>query len=129
MTQEEFIKVLDEKGYSYEIEGDKIVVNHKRFVDLRSLTSLPPDVVFNNGEGVNLRSLTYLPPGAEFRNKGGVGLNSLKTLPPDVVFKNGGGGVYLESLAGGWFENWSGNIEGVDSRMLLNHMISKGIFI
>ena len=26
MTQKEFIEVLDEKGYSYKIEGDKIIV-------------------------------------------------------------------------------------------------------
>jgi hypothetical protein len=96
---------------------------------LSSLQTLPPDVVFNNEGGVNLRSLTYLPPDVVFNNRGGVGLNSLKTLPPGVEFKNGRGDVYLESLAGGWFDNWSGNIEGVDSRILLNSMISKGIFI
>jgi len=26
MTREEFIQILDKKGYSYKIEGDKIIV-------------------------------------------------------------------------------------------------------
>ena len=57
MTQEEFIEILKEEGYSYDIEGDKLVVTHERDVDLRALTSLPPGVVFSNGGGVYLRAL------------------------------------------------------------------------
>ena len=57
MTQEEFIEVLDKKGYSYEREGNKIVVTYKFYVDLVSLTSLPPGVVFNNVGGVYLEFL------------------------------------------------------------------------
>ena len=148
MTQEEFIGVLDEKGYSYKIEGDKLVVTRKGYVDLNSLTSLPPDVVFNNGGGVNLRSLTSLPPDVVFNNVLDVNLNSLTSLPPDVEFKNGGGvdlysltslppgvefnnggSVYLRSLIGGGFEHWSGNIDGIYNKMLLNLMIKQGVFI
>jgi hypothetical protein len=88
MTNEEFIKILDKKGYSYEIEGDKIIVTHDWDVYLESLTSIPPGVEFKNG-----------------------------------------GGVHLGSLVSGWFEDWSGNIEGIDSKRLLNVMISKGVFI
>jgi hypothetical protein len=29
MTQEEFISVLNGKGYSYEIEGDQIIITRK----------------------------------------------------------------------------------------------------
>ena len=128
MTQEEFIEVLDNEGYSYEIEGDKIVVNHKRHVYLGSLTSLPPGVEFRNKGDVYLNSLTSLPPGAEFRNKGGVGLSQLKTLPPGAEFRNEGN-VYLDSLVGRRFSDWNGNIDGIDSKRLLNLMISKGVFI
>ena len=106
MKQEEFIKVLDEKRYPYEIEGNKIVVTHKGFVDLRSLTSLPPGVEFKNRGFVDLESLTSLPPGVEFNN---------------------GGDVYL-NLIGGWFGKWEGNIKGISSKRLLNLMISKGVF-
>ncbi len=49
MTQEEFIEVLDNKGYSYEIEGDKIVVSYQWTVNLESLKKLPSGVEFNNG--------------------------------------------------------------------------------
>ena len=147
MTREEFIQILNDKGYSYEIEGDKIVVTHEGSVDLESLKTLPPGVEFNNeghvyldslktlppgvefnnGRDVYLQSLETLPPGVEFKNKGDVDLRSLKTLPPGVVFKKGEN-VYLDSLTGYWFYNWKGNIEGIDSNTLLNGMIKRGIF-
>ena len=109
MTREEFIWVLDNEGYSYEIEGDNIVVTHKWTVHLNSLTSLPS--------------------GVEFKNVSSVYLNSLASLPPGVEFKNGSFGfVFLNSLIGGFFSHWSGNIDGIDNKRLLNFMISKGIF-
>ena len=158
MTQEEFIKVLDKKKYSYEIEGDKIVVTHKGKLNLDSLTSIPPGVVFENRFEVFLRSLTFIPPGVVFNNKGNkrdfwwdnrapVYLDSLTSLHPGVVFKNEGyvilnyltsispgvefknrGDVRLKSLKGDWFYKWEGNIEGIDSKRLLNKMISIGLF-
>ena len=125
MTRDEFIKVLDEKGYSYEIVGDKIIVTCGGHVWLGSLTSLPPGVEFRNRGYVELDSLTYLPPGVEFNNGGYVGLGYIISLPPGVMFKNEGK-VYLRSLIGGWIDDWSGNIEGID---LLNVMIKRGMFI
>ena len=107
MTQEEFINVLNKEGYSYEIEGDKIIVTYKWNVYLNSLTSLPPSVVFRNGGYVNLVSLTSLPPGVEFKNEGD---------------------VYLPSLIDGFFNRWEGNIEGIAPRRLFDLMISKGVF-
>ena len=107
MTQEEFIKVLDEEGYSYEIEGDRIVVTYGYGVDLSALTSIPPGVEFKNGGYVDLESLTSLPPGVEFKN---------------------GEDVYLGLLIGRWFDEWQGNIEGIDSKRLLNVMIKQGVF-
>ena len=127
MTREEFIKVLDRKKYSYKIQGDNIIVTHKGSVWLNSLTSLPPGVEFENGGGVYLDALTSLPPGVEFKNWSGVNLNSLTSLPPGVVFRNGGF-ISLSSLTGDYFNRWEGNIEGVNSKRLLNLMISKGIF-
>jgi hypothetical protein len=110
MTQEEFIKVLNDKGYYYEIKEDKIIVTYKVNVWLDSLTSLPPGVEFKNEGNVNLDSITSLPPGVEFNNTGSVNLRSLI----------GGDGL---------FHKWKGNIEGIDSKRLLNFMISKGVFI
>ena len=153
MTREEFIWVLDNEGYSYEIEGDNIVVTHKWTVHLNSLTSLPsgvvfrnegyvnergdvylnaltslpPDVEFRNKGNVNLGSLTSLPSGVEFNNAGSVNLGSLTSLPPGVKFKNGEV-VRLNSIIGGWFQDWKGNIEGIGSKRLLNKMIKDGVF-
>jgi len=127
MTREEFIKVLEGKGYSYEIVGEELIVTYKGHVDLNSLETLPPGVEFKNGGNVYLESLETLPPGVEFKNTGNVYLKPLKTLPPGVEFKNGGD-VDLSSLVGGWFEDWKGNIKGINYKRLLNVMISKGIF-
>ena len=97
MTREAFIKVLKREDYSYEIEGDRIIVTGEVDVYLESLTSLPPGVVFRNGGDVYLTSLTSIPPGVEFKNKGDAYLHFLPSLPHGVVFKNGGF-VDLESL-------------------------------
>ena len=128
MTQEEFIKELDEEGYSYEIEGDKIVFKNEGSVSLESLTSLPPGVEFNNGGHVTFVSLDSLHTDVVFRNGGSVYLYSLTSLPSGLEFKNVGV-VGLRDLIGGNFNNWEGNIEGIDNKRLLNSMISKGIFI
>ena len=82
---------------------------------------------FRNEGYVSLNSLTSLPPGVEFRNERYVSLNSLTSLPPGVEFKNRGD-VYLRSLIRGGFQDWEGNIKGIDSKRLLNFMISKGLF-
>jgi len=132
-SQEKFIKKLKREDYSYEIEGDNIVVTHKWSVYLDSLTSLPSGVVFRNEGYVNergdvyLNALTSLPPDVEFRNKGNVNLGSLTSLPPGMEFRNEGS-VWLKSLIGGRFDDWRGNIEGIDSKRLLNLMIKQGVF-
>ena len=148
MTQEEFIEILKNEKYSYEIKGDKIIVTHKETVYLSALTSLPSGVEFKNKGAVSLYALTSLPPGVEFKNEGYVDLRGLTSIPPDVVFRNegdvyldyltsipsgvvfrNGGDVNLESLIGGWLFKWKGNIEGIKSKRLLNKMIKDGMFI
>jgi len=148
MTQEEFVQELKKGGYSFRRVGDEILVTHQgdvnlssleslppgvRFenkgdVGLPSLESLPPDVRFQNQGYVNLPSLESLPPDVRFQNQGGVWLRSLKSLPPGVRFENQGS-VWLSSLVGGWFEDWKGNIEGVNPKKLLNLMIDKKLFV
>jgi hypothetical protein len=54
-------------------------------------------------------------------------LNPLIGLPSSVEFSNGGD-VMLGSLTGGWFGEWEGNIKGIESKGLLNKMISLGLF-
>ena len=128
MTQEEFIKELEDRGYSYEMEGEEILVTHQSRVDLSFLKSLPSDVRFQNHGNVHLRSLESLPLGVQFQNRGVVGLRSLKSLPPGVRFENQGS-VYLNFLMGGWFDEWEGNIKGIDPKRLLHLMIDKGVFL
>ena len=129
MTPEEFIAILDEKDYSYEIEGDKIVVTEDGDVDLYLLKTIPTDVVFNNGGYVALSSLHTIPPGVDLKNGGDVYLNLLKTIPPGVEFNNGGH-VFLNLVKiTGLLRKWNGNIEGIDTNRLLNLMINKGMFI
>jgi hypothetical protein len=45
-----------------------------------------------------------------------------------VEFRNVGN-VYLDSLTGGAIIRCEGNIEGIDSKRLLNVMIKRGMFI
>ena len=112
-----------------------VVFNNGGNVSFYILETLPPGVVFNNRGDVGLDQLKTLPPGVVFNNKGSVTLKSLKTISPGVEFNNGGGkyiyleDVYLGSLTGDRFDYWSGNIKGIDSKRLLNVMISKGMFI
>ena len=63
MTREELIKVLEGKGYSYQIVGEELIVTYKGHVYLDFLETLPPGVVFKNGGDVHLRALETLPPG------------------------------------------------------------------
>ena len=147
MTGEEFIEILKERGYSYEEEGDRIIVTHRGYVYLdrktlppgvefkngghvwlKNLETLPPGVAFKNDSGVILSHLKTLPPGVAFKNGGGVNLSGLETLPPGVEFKNDGD-VGLKGILGRWLNRWEGNIEGVENKRLLNLMISKGVFI
>jgi len=148
MTQEEFVQVLKKEKYSFRRAGDEIVVTHQGDVRLDSLKSLPPGVQFQNRGNVYLDSLESLSPDVQFQNRGYVILDSLKILTSDVRFQNQGGvwlhsleslppgvrfqnqrDVWLGSLVGGWFEDWKGNIGGVDPKRLLNLMIDKSLFL
>jgi len=108
MTREEFKEVLDEERYLYRIYDDKIAVN------------------YNVGHcDIYLNEIKSLPNGAIFINRGDIYLDSVTNIPSDVELNNMGN-VWLNNI--GWFNNWKGNIEGIDSNILLNYMISKGLF-
>jgi hypothetical protein len=132
MTREEFISVLDEKSYLYKIERDKIIVIPYEigmtYLDLSELTSLPPGVEFRNNGDVNLSSLVILPSDIVFKNHGYVWFSSIKGLSRSVGFKNDGH-VNLAPLIRGVIDDWEGNIDGIDPKMLLNLMIKRGLFI
>jgi len=91
MKREEFIQVLEKKGYSYRIDGETLIVDHDGDVWLMGLTSLPENVEFKNEGNVSLPSLKSLPAGVQFENGGYVYLRSLNRLSladMDSVFQN-----------------------------------------
>jgi hypothetical protein len=105
-----FISGLETNGYRYEIVGDKIIVTH-------------------SGE-VYMGLRKYIPSGLEFRNGGDVNLAGVESIPPGVEFNNLGGVFLGKKLKRGmkmWVSQWEGNIEGIDSKRLLNLMIKNGL--
>ena len=54
-------------------------------------------------------------------------LSNCVSIPSGVVFSNSGI-VHLKTLIGKSFHKWDGHIEGIDSKRLLNKMISEGLF-
>jgi hypothetical protein len=128
MIREEFIQALEDHNYSYEIEGDKIVVTHKGDIILfNNFDSIPSGVEFNSNGVVYLYELKDLPSGVIFNNKEEVVLDSIENISPDVKFNNSGN-IRLELLGGIWFDKWKGNIKGIGYRRLLNKMVSLGLF-
>jgi hypothetical protein len=131
MTNEEFINVLDEKGYSHEIEGDKLIVintNHNGIVnpsiDLQEITSIPPNVIFNNSGYVFLTKLTSIPPNVTFNNRRYIDLRNCLKIDSSVIFNNEGS-IFVDKLI---TDKWEGNIKGIGSNRLFKLMISKGLF-
>ena len=129
MTREEFIKIIDQKEYSYEIENNNIVITsgfNGGFIFLHELEDIPSGVIFKNSGAVLLEPLTSLPPGIKFKNKGNVYIDTVTSISPGVEFDNFS--IRMESLIGGYFDDWEGNIKGIGEERLLNKMISLGIF-
>lgn len=144
MTQEEFIEILDNENYSYEIEGDRIVVTHdKKFIkkgpyginlvasefngEYWVINSIPSGVIFKNKGYLNLNQLEEMPDSVEFRNTGNLKLDNIPTseIHSGCVFDNTGSIEFSNFI---WDNKWSGNIEGVNDKRLLNFMIKKGLF-
>ncbi len=143
MTQEEFIEVLDKNNYSYQIKGDNIIVTKgggKHGLHLVSfnvedgedfeiyvIDSIPQGVIFKNKGLVNLSSLEEIPDGVEFRNIGDLWLDSISTskIPQGYVFYNTGSIRFRNRY---WDSNFSGNIEGINDKRLMNLMIKREIF-
>lgn len=132
MIQEEFTSILHKKGYSYRIDGDMIIVINTNnngvvnpSIDLRDITSIPPNVIFNNSGYVFLTKLTSIPPNVIFNNRRYIDLRNCLKIDSSVIFNNEES-IFVDKLI---TNNWEGNIEGIDSKRLLNLMISKGIFI
>jgi hypothetical protein len=129
MTKGDFIKILKGYKYTYEIEGDKIIVLENGSVNFDNITAIPSGVEFRNKTHVYMSSIITLPPDVIFSNEGSVWLSSVKSISRGVEFRNKQT-VGLASLFHGWFHLWEDMyyIKGINHRRLLNLMISKGIF-
>lgn len=147
MIREDFIEILDTENYSYEIEGDNIVVTHEKengkeipglnLVALRIededggylyiIDSIPSGVIFKNKGYLNLSSLEKMPDSVEFRNTGDLQLDSISTseIHTGCVFNNTGS---INFSNGYWDHKWIGNIEGINDKRLMNLMIKRGVF-
>jgi hypothetical protein len=114
MTREEFIRELDFYGYSYVIEEESILVGG--------------GMVRGEKDHIWLTDIEELPSGVVFINEGNLWLSSLRRIPSGVSFANGGN-IHLSNLVRGkLFHRWDGHISGIDSTLLLNKMISIGLF-
>jgi hypothetical protein len=104
--EEEFISIIEEKGYRYRIEGESLIVDHDGFFWIYGLTTLPSNIEFSNSEFVAFSNLTTLPSDVVFRNSGNVFLKRANPLPledPDLIFQNTGD-VFFD-------DNWTSMME------------------
>ena len=122
MTREGFIKKLDDLGYSYVLDGDKIVVTHYTNVYLNNITELPDNVCFANGASVYLSNLVKLSKGLEFRNLGSVNMSLIKDFS-GALFANRES-VWTESFNN---INWECNIPGIRKGVLFGLMVKRGL--
>ena len=155
MTREAFIEILKKKGYSYKLEGDKIVITHgKKGTGLDNhiyLDDLVPDIIFANKGMVKLEdNITSLPYGLEFRNGGEISGSNLEEIEYPLIFQNRGtiqfhrlekinpgvvfnnkGDVYIKNI--GAIERkarpvgYKKLLEGISDKRLLNLMIKRGL--
>jgi len=137
MTGEEFKNLLQRRGYPYRIDGDYIIVGTeykddytpREAEDLSFIeNSIPPNVIFINHGNLVLKYLREIPENVKFYNSGWIDLTTVKFIRTEIEFNNEDD-VYLGFLVGRWFSEWENNIEGIDSKMLLNLMIKKGLFV
>lgn len=144
-ARERFIRILDNKSYTYRIIDGNIEVEYNEegtphldlsrilevpdnvtFINegnlwLDSVTKIGDNVNFNNGGILNLSSLENINPTTKFNNRGLIDFKGIKQIPEGFEFNNGGG-VYLLSLKMedlknvSFKKNINVSFEGLDTR-------------
>ena len=122
MTREGLIEMLDRIADRQKSEPFYTIKDNKILITGNNGT-----VDFRHTMGINLNWIKNIPADVEFVNDGPVRLDRVMEIDPSVRFNNNGW-VLLKRLDIRYFNKWSGNIEGIDSKRLLNFMISKGLF-
>lgn len=92
-SKEAFESLLKLKGYtyrySYNENGEILMVSTDGHVNLEDVNYLPSHVYFQNNGYVDLSSIETLPEYTVFENDGNIYLDSLKGFSKGVRFKNG----------------------------------------
>lgn len=147
MTRKKFMKYLRDRRYTYDLEGDRIIVNmYNRDLNLLDLRSIPDNVIFKNEGDVAFWDLEEFPRGLEFRNQGDVYANQIESILIPVIFKNSGdislrnvkkiaphikfenrhGDVFFTTLINTGIDTPGGSIW---SKRVLNLAIKQGVFV
>lgn len=141
MTREEFIEALEQEGFRFEINGDRIIIYggpyewNPGFIDMEGITSIPDNVEFMNEGDLNLNSLTKIPKGTEFINSGEIFLDKVTSIHPDAIFNNSGKiflifrGKPMVDLTGRPEYINDFEIDGIDKRLIFNLMIRRGLLL
>lgn len=92
-SKKAFESLLKIKGYtyrySYNENGELLMVSNDGHVNLEDVNYLPSHVCFQNNGYVDLSSIKTLPEYTVFENSGNIYLDSLKIFSKGVRFKNG----------------------------------------
>jgi hypothetical protein len=120
-------KTLTRKRYWHYEQNTQHPFKNGGSVNLESLKSLSPGVLFDNGRHIYLDSLESLSSDVIFNNGGHVFLESIISISPGVVFNNKGD-VMMNSFFNHFFGDWEGKVSGISSKRLLNKMIKDRLF-
>lgn len=89
VTGDEFTHMLDECGYAWFRDDNRIVVTSYE-VKLSGLNSLPNGICFRDAHSVSLNNLALLPEAVRFENCNSIYMNSLASVPEGFCFENQG---------------------------------------
>ena len=86
--REEFIEILEKRGYPYSLQGNKIIITGSKDFTI-GIDGIPPGVVFNNSGVVDI-PIDHVSDDVEFNNGGYVNLSYVISIGKNVKFKNNG---------------------------------------
>jgi len=118
-----FEELLKLKGYtyrySYNENGETLMISTDGHVDLEDINYLPYHICFQNNGYVDLSSIEILPDYTVFENDGNIYLNSLKGFSKGVRFKNEKDMFGIPHLIN------SLSIEGISPQKIINCLIKQ----
>jgi hypothetical protein len=130
MNKEEFMYLLDDLGYPFKVQGERVIVGGGIIrIDSEVIYD---QVSFENWGWVRLNFLKGLPEGVRFNNKGNVWINGIEKLNGDYQFDCRGNVIIsglLEISGSLRFNNtgghvWIENLYKIDGELFFNHEIT-----